>query len=111
VDCSLRPREENVSDLGWARLSRVTTMKVAEIRKLCANSAALFGSGEPVLVTKHGKVSGIYVPLDEADRLPDALRCELAVVLARHLAELLERKEVTEKEITEDFDAYRRRRR
>ena len=86
-------------------------MKVAGIRELRANSAALFGSGEPVLVTKHGKVSGVYVPLDEPDRLPDDLRRELAVVLGRHLTELLERKGVTEKEITEDFDAYRRRRR
>jgi len=86
-------------------------MKVAGIRKLRANSAELFGSGEPVLVTKHGKVSGVYVPLDEPDRLPDDLRRELAVVLGRHLAKLLERKRVKEKEITEDFDAYRRRRR
>lgn len=86
-------------------------MKVAGIRKLRANSAALFGSGEPVLVTKHGKVSGVYVPLDEPDRLPDDLRRELAVVLARHLAKLLDRKEATEKGIREDFDAYRRRHR
>ena len=86
-------------------------MKVAGIRELCAKSAALFGSGEPVLVTKHGKVSGVYVPLDEPDRLPDDLRRELAVVLGRHLAKLLDRKGVREKEIEEDFDTYRRRRR
>jgi PHD/YefM family antitoxin component YafN of YafNO toxin-antitoxin module len=81
-------------------------MKVAGIRELRANSAVLFGSGEPVLVTKHGKVSGVYVPLDELDRLPDALRRELAVVLGKHLARFLERKGVTEKEISEDFDTY-----
>ena len=86
-------------------------MKVAGLRELRANSATLFGSGEPVLVTRHGKVSGVYVPLDEPDRLPDDLRRELAVVLGRHLAKLLERKGVREKEVTEDFDAYRRRRR
>jgi PHD/YefM family antitoxin component YafN of YafNO toxin-antitoxin module len=71
----------------------------------------LFGGGEPVLVTRHGKVSGVYVPLDEPDRLPDDLRRELAAVLGRHLARLLERKGVTEREIVGDFDAYRRRRR
>ena len=86
-------------------------MKVGGIRKLRANSAALFGSGEPVLVTKHGKVSGVYVPLDKPGRLPDDLRRGLAMVLGKHLAKLLERKRVKEKEITEDFDAYRRRRR
>ncbi len=86
-------------------------MKVAGIRELRAKSAALFGGGEPVVVTKHGKVSGVYVPLDEPDRLPDDLRRELTIVLGRHLAKLLERKRVTKKRIAEDFDAYRRHRR
>jgi hypothetical protein len=56
-------------------------------------------------------VSGVYVPLDEPDRLPDDLRRELAVVLGRHLTKILERKGVTERDIVEDFHAYRRRRR
>jgi antitoxin (DNA-binding transcriptional repressor) of toxin-antitoxin stability system len=86
-------------------------MKVAGMRELRAKSAALFGSGEPVLVTRHGRVFGVYVPLDEPDRLPDDLRRELAGVVGRHLAKVLERKGVTDKEIAEDFDAYRRRRR
>ena len=86
-------------------------MKIAGIRELRAKSAALFGSGEPVLVTRHGKVSGVYVPLDEPDRLPDDLRRELVAVLGRHLTKVLERKGVTEREIAEDFHAYRQRRR
>ncbi len=86
-------------------------MKVAGIRELRAKSATLFGSGEPVLVTRHGKVSGVYVPLDEPDRLPDDLRRELAAVLGRHLTKALERKGITERDIVEDFHAYRRRRR
>ena len=86
-------------------------MKVAGIRELRAKSAALFGSGEPVLVTRHGKVSGVYVPLDEPDRLPDDLRRELVTVLGRHLTKVLERKGVTERDIAEDFHAYRKRRR
>lgn len=86
-------------------------MKVAGIRELRAQSVALFGSGEPVLVTRHGKVSGVYVPLDEPDRLPDDLRRELAAVLGRHLTKALERKGVKERDLAEDFHAYRRRRR
>lgn len=86
-------------------------MKVAGIRELRAKSAALFGSGEPVLVNRHGKVSGVYVPLDKPDRLPDDLRRELVAVLGRHLAKVFERKGVTEREIAEEFHAYRQRRR
>ena len=86
-------------------------MKVTGIRELRAKTAVLFCSGEPVLVTKHGKVSGVYVPLDEPDRLPNDMRRELAGVIGRHLAKVLKRKGVTERNIKEDFDAYRRRRR
>lgn len=77
-------------------------MKVAGIRDLRANSAALFRSDKPVLVTRHGKVSRVYFPLDEPDRL--------LADLGRHLDKLLERQGVTEKDIAEDFRAHRRRR-
>jgi len=86
-------------------------MKVTGIRELRARTAVLLGSGEPVLVTKHGKVSGVYVPLDEPDRLPDDLRRELTGVVGKHLAKALERKGVTDRDVKEDFRAYRRRRR
>jgi antitoxin (DNA-binding transcriptional repressor) of toxin-antitoxin stability system len=86
-------------------------MKVTGIRELRARTAVLLGSGEPVLVTKHGKVSGVYVPLDEPDRLPDDLRRELTGVVGKHLAKALQRKGVTERDVKEDFRAYRRRRR
>ena len=86
-------------------------MKVTGIRELRAKTGVLFGSGEPVLVTKHGKVSGVYVPLDEPDRLPDDLRRELTGVLGKHFAKVLESKKVTERDIKEDFHAHRRRRR
>ena len=86
-------------------------MKVAGIRELRTRTTEWLGSGEPVLVTKHGKVSGVYVPLDEPDRLPDELRRELTGVVGKHLAKALERKGVTERDVKEDFRAYRRRRR
>jgi len=86
-------------------------MKVTGIRELRTRTAVLLGSGEPVLVTKHGKVSGVYVPLDEPDRLPDDLRRELTGVVGKHLAKALERKGVTDRDVKEDFRAYRRRRR
>ena len=86
-------------------------MKVTGIRELRTRTAVLLGSGEPVLVTKHGKVSGVYVPLDEPDRLPDDLRRELTTVVGKHLAKALERKGITERNVKEDFRAYRRHRR
>ena len=86
-------------------------MKVTGIRELRTRTAVWLGSGEPVLVTKHGKVSGVYVPLDEPDRLPDELRRELTGVVGKYLAKALERKGVSERDVKKDFRAYRRRRR
>lgn len=86
-------------------------MKIAGIRELRAQSAALLGGDELLLVTKHGRISGIYLPLEEPDKVPDDLRRELASVLGRHLSKLLARRGVTERQIEKDFDAHRRRRR
>ena len=86
-------------------------MKIAGIRELRAKAAALLGGSEPVLITKHGKVSGVYVPLDAPDIIPDNLRREVARVLGRHLHELSTAKGLTEKNLPEDFAAERKRRR
>ncbi len=86
-------------------------MKVAGVRELRAKSAHLLGGREPLLVTRHGHVSGIYLPLDDTDQLPLDLRRELASVLGRYLSRLLETQGVTESRLTKDFRAYRKRRR
>lgn len=86
-------------------------MKIAGIRELRANAAALLGGSEPVLITRHGKVSGVYVPLDSPDTIPDDLRREMAAVVGKHLHRVLNKKSVTEMKILEDFDEHRRRRR
>lgn len=86
-------------------------MRVAGIRELRANAAALLEGDEPLVVTKHGKVSGLYVPLDEPDKLPLDLRKDLVAVIGRHLDALLKKKGITEKKVTEDFREFRRNRR
>jgi len=86
-------------------------MRISGVREFRARLAKFLAAEEPVLLTKHGKVSGIYLPLENADRIPDDLRRELAAVLGRHLALSLESQGVAEKQIQRDFDAHRRRRR
>ena len=86
-------------------------MKLAGIREIRAHTAALLGGEEPVLVTRHGKVSGVYVPLSGTERLPNDLQCEIARVLGHHISHQLDARGVTEEEIQRDFDAFRRSRR
>ena len=86
-------------------------MKIAGIREIRARSAELLGGVEPVVVTKHGRVSGVFLPLDEPDHLPTDLRRELAAVLGRHLERRLDAQGVTEERVAEDFRAHRQHRR
>lgn len=86
-------------------------MKIAGIREMRARSADLLGGDEPIIVTKHGKVSGIYLPLEEADRLPEDLGRKLASVLGNHLSKLLAAQGITNTDLVRDFSEYRKRRR
>ena len=92
-------------------LAREVSVKVAGIREIHARSAALLGGDEPVLVTRHGRIAGVYVPLDVLDRLPMDLRRALVSVLGPQLSRLVDRRGVTEATITGHFRAHRKRRR
>ncbi len=86
-------------------------MRVAGVREIRENLAAILAGDEPVLVTRHGKLSGVYLPLEDPDHLPIDLRREMAAVLGRHLSAALESAGVDEDEIERGFDAHRRGRR
>lgn len=86
-------------------------MKVAGVRELRQHSAEILGGGEMVVVTRHGRISGMYVPLSDPGHLPDDLRLELVRALGESLARQLEARGVTEAEVEEDFRAHRRGRR
>jgi len=90
---------------------RQSPVRVTAVQDFHAKPSLVFGSGEPVLVTKHGKVSGVYVPLDKVHQLPDEIRRKLAAAVGKHIAKAVRRRGVTSRQIKEDFRAYRRRRR
>lgn len=86
-------------------------MKVAAMQKSAAEIPGLFESGEPVLVTRQGKISGIYVPLEDPEQVPADLRRDLLTAVGRYVAEVQEDQGVSEEEILEDFNTFRRHRR
>lgn len=86
-------------------------MRLTGIREFRAHLSRFVSGEEPVLLTRHGKISGLYLPLDDPSRVPDDLRRELASVLGAHLARLTEERGIGEAEIEEDFRAHRRGRR
>jgi hypothetical protein len=85
-------------------------MKVAGIRKLDADALPRLEGETPVLVTRQGQVSGLYVPLGDPDQVTDDLRRDLVSVVGRYINEVIEKKGVTEEEILKDFNDFRRNR-
>lgn len=86
-------------------------MKIAGIRELRVEMMGVLAAGEPILVTRHGRVSGVFVPLDEPDRIPDDLRKDIVRFLGEHLSRQLDATGVRDENVLEDFRAHRRSRR
>lgn len=83
-------------------------MRIATIKEFRDRATVYLRGREPLLITRRGKVAGIYVPLDNADDLPLDLRKDLQTALAQALRQALEAKGVTEHEVLEDFERTRR---
>ena len=86
-------------------------MKMAGIREVREKCAGYLGGSEPFLVTKHGKISGVYIPLGSPEQLPDDWRQEIGKSLSYHFAKLLGLKGISDRDIREDFRAFRGHRR
>jgi antitoxin (DNA-binding transcriptional repressor) of toxin-antitoxin stability system len=86
-------------------------MKIAGVREFRSDIKGILSAGEPLLVTRHGRVSGVYVPLDKPDRIPEDLRKDIVRVLGEHLSRQLDDTGVQEEDVLDDFHAHRRRRR
>ena len=85
-------------------------MKVSSVRDFRGRSASLMQGGEPVLVTRHGKVAGLFLPLAHPDQMPDDLRRGLLDKISASIWEQLTKQGATEAEIMRDFERFKKRR-
>lgn len=86
-------------------------MRVAGIREFRARAPALLKGRDLVLVTRHGKLSGLYVPLARPADLPIDLRGELLQRVGTAIAGHLRARGVSTRQVLRDFEAWRRARR
>ena len=85
-------------------------MRISSIREFRDRATALLRSEDPVLVTRRGRVAGVFFPWRDAT-LPVDLRRELFMMLSADIARQLKRKRITEKDVLEDFAKWRKARR
>jgi hypothetical protein len=86
-------------------------MKVATVREFRDKATSYFKDDEPVLVTRHGKVTGLYLPIEHPESFPLELRKELLVRLGEFVGRSLEKKGITEGKLLADFNTFKKTRR
>jgi hypothetical protein len=83
-------------------------MRISSVREFRDKATALLRSKTPILVTRHGRLAGIFFPRPEMT-LPIELKRELYGMLCSDVARQLKRRGISEAEVLRDFEASRRK--
>ncbi len=81
-------------------------MKISTIREFRDRATGLLRSKDPVLVTRRGRLAGIFFPCPQTT-LPLEFKRELFGMLSEAIARQIKRRGVSEEEILADFDHWR----
>jgi hypothetical protein len=85
-------------------------MRISTVREFRDQATGLLRSRDPILVTRRGRLAGVYFPQPEAS-LPIELKRELFATLSAEVARQIKRRKLTEKDVLEDFAEWRKERR
>ena len=85
-------------------------MRISTVREFRDNATGLLRSKDPILVTRRGRLAGVFFPRPEAT-LPVELKRELFAVLSADVARQIKKRGLKEEEILSEFESWRRNRR
>jgi hypothetical protein len=85
-------------------------MRISTVREFRDKATGLLRSRDPILVTRRGRLAGVYFPQPEAT-LPMEFKRELFAMLSAEVARQIKRRGLTQKDVLEDFTAWRKERR
>jgi hypothetical protein len=85
-------------------------MKISTVREFRDHATTLLRSDDPILLTRRGKVAGVFLPWRDAT-LPLDLKRELFSMLTSEIALHLKKKRVSEKDVLQDFAGWQKERR
>jgi len=85
-------------------------MKIATVREFRDHASGLLRSKDPILVTRRGRLTGVFFPRPEAS-LPIELKRELFSVLSDDVRRQIQKRGLTEEEIVADFESWRKSKR
>ncbi|HEX8712892.1 MAG TPA: hypothetical protein VF730_13525 [Terracidiphilus sp.] len=85
-------------------------MKISTVREFRDNASVMLRAKDPILVTRRGKLAGIFFPRPETT-LPVELKREMFGILSAEVARQVRRRGLSEEEILADFDSWRKAKR
>ncbi len=85
-------------------------MKISTVREFRDHATGLLRSKDPILVTRRGRLAGVFFPQPESS-LPIELKRELFSVLSAELRRQIKKSRLTEAQILDDFEAWRKNKR
>ncbi len=84
-------------------------MKISSVREFRDKATSLLRSKDPILVTRRGRLAGVFFPWPEGT-LPIELKREVFSVLSDEVRRQVKKRSLSEDEILEDFESWRNRR-
>jgi hypothetical protein len=85
-------------------------MKISTVREFREDAAGMLRAKDPILVTRRGRLAGIFFPRPETT-MPVELKRELFAVLSAEVARQILERGLREDEILSDFQSWRKKRR
>ena len=85
-------------------------MRVSTVRAFRDNATGLLKCGEPVLITRRGRMAGVFFPSPEGT-LPVDMKRELFEKLSAEVARQIGRSGGTEEGVLSDFESWQKTRR
>jgi len=85
-------------------------MRITSVREFRDRATELLRSPDPLIVTRRGRVAGIFFPWREAT-LPVDLRRELFAALTADISRQMKKKGADQQEALDDFAQWRKQRR
>ena len=85
-------------------------MKISSVREFRDNATGLLRSRDPILVTRRGRLAGVFFPWPECT-MPIELKREVFSALSEPVRRQLGKTGLSEDEIVTDFESWRKNKR
>ena len=85
-------------------------MKISSVREFRDNATGFLRSKDPILVTRRGRLAGVFFPCPEST-LPIEMKREMFSVFSDEMRRQVKKRGLSEDEIVEDFKSWRKNRR